>query len=140
MRNELKLGIRFNFLPGGLIRTRILIADISTGKTHGGISAPMRYLTFEMMTFGTNVIANQMISFGDIAHFNESHANAKTSDLAVFLLHSIVFNFCRKVIFNVTSREVCCSVMLDNHQILRSINDYRWKTEGEMLGHFFSRD
>lgn len=137
MHNELKLGIRCDFLPKDLIRLHILIADMASGKTDDGASDSAKYLTFEIAEFGADVIANKTVSFGDILHSDYNHADAKAIDMVTSLLPGIAFNFCRRVIFNVTSSGVYCSVMLDNHQILRANNDYRWKTEGEMLEYFF---
>ncbi len=136
IHNELALGVHCKILPGGLIQSHILIADMTSVKTHDD---PTKYLTFEMVEFGVSAIANQTVPFGTIIHSIKKHASVKADDLVTSLLHCIVSNFCRRIIFHVTLVGVWCEVMLNNGQTLRATNDYKWNPEWEMLEHFFSR-
>lgn len=115
------------------IKPHVIIEDLAMTTSNGKKRA---YLFFEVKDFGLAIIQDMPVPFRDVVQSDGGLIHEKASELAGNIVHSLVFQSCKKIRFNLTPRHVTCSICLKNSSHLPSVSAFEW-SEDEDVGHFF---
>lgn len=111
----------------------VMIEDLAANSPDGKMRT---YLFFEVESFGVSVIQDMPVPFRSVLQSDGGLIYEKVFDLASDIAHGLVYDCCKKVRFNITSRIVTCSVRLKNGTHLSSVSAFEW-SEDEDVKHFF---